>query len=740
MTAPDRSEKKEKKKKETIVIGTDSESEHEHVIENDSPTAMYSPTDTSTEPQTPSELYTMAAEMGGSQDQTSLPASQNMIDSRMTPEELSEVLKMIPSLPAAFRDLLLESKFLTWFSRRMFDITMEGGYYSRYDQSMGWKMRDQEPHLLREFLNYDLRQFYGTPGVNTHKIRIYIFKKYGLSNREAMVVMGRKTTAEALRMAGKNTGQEIPQKKKDKAVPVGLEGPSQQRNVCNEEKSIDGRTQGKRNTRFDPQSTDESKPKRAKHDRYGQRKAKVLEQSYLSAEKGEAPPLKKNQRKKRSNEAKHQTTKESETHTKQKDKASRPGKTEQTSAPITIDIPEGGAGYKKWVDKGCKNKESAWEIINNTLSFRTEAVRLATPTQTQQETHASGMPGSSTDALQNLSQVVHGASTDHSSQEDAPVTQNQSDSESEPQLFLTCPLQDIQNKKTKSKVRSIIHEISSQKNDLSDREKLHLRKMKEQHRFSQKAEYTNPDAKKIYRCGLEGCTSPINPNGIERAVRSHIKKFHQDAHSTYFITINKHDKSQLFVGIGLNKSKTRNNKKAQPKTAAVVRSQQNRDTDIFPDPQPSNEAEAFFQLVISNQRPQSQNEAEAIQNETVPQAPMRQTGQAKKPIGEESVEIILDLMTDDELNNTPENNGAQQHNPSPVADPGPELQANAEESHRALLGFTSSAEIEAMGGRRLPSSSGSEEGDPNRDNDEIPSTQNGKWWISLPISPTPQIK
>ena len=47
-------------------------------------------------------------------------------------------------------------------------------------------------------------------GVNTDKIRVYMLKKYGLSNREATVLMGRKSTAEALRAAGDNSGFDVP--------------------------------------------------------------------------------------------------------------------------------------------------------------------------------------------------------------------------------------------------------------------------------------------------------------------------------------------------------------------------------------------------------------------------------------------------------------------------------------------------------------------------------------------------
>ena len=72
-----------------------------------------------------------------SQEATSLPATQGMLDSRMSPEELIEKLKVIPKLPPVFRDLLLESKFLTWFSNNIFNITLDGGHYTRYDQSMG---------------------------------------------------------------------------------------------------------------------------------------------------------------------------------------------------------------------------------------------------------------------------------------------------------------------------------------------------------------------------------------------------------------------------------------------------------------------------------------------------------------------------------------------------------------------------------------------------------------------------
>ena len=155
-----------------------------------------------------------------SQESTSMPASQGMLDSRMTTAQLSEKLKAIPTLPPRFRDLLLESKFLTWFPKNVFDVTLGGGRYTKYDQSMGWEMRGQEPLLLREFLRFDLLRLSGLPDISTHKVRTYMSEKFGISNREAMVILGIKTTAEALKEAGANARRGGPYRSTEGGKPT----------------------------------------------------------------------------------------------------------------------------------------------------------------------------------------------------------------------------------------------------------------------------------------------------------------------------------------------------------------------------------------------------------------------------------------------------------------------------------------------------------------------------------------
>ena len=738
-------------RKQSVITIPDSESDtgHHHTQDENPQETIFTPSmDTPVQPD-PSSQYSTHSDPNTSQGDSSLPASQNTQEPRMTAQELADLLKVIPTLPHVFRDLLLESKLLARLPRNIFDASLAKGSYTRYNQIMGGQMRDQEPHLLREFMRYDLQHLKGFPDINTHKARIYMYKKYGISNREAMVLLGCRDMAEALgNKITEPKERTRPRPKKRTQAPTQQWVESQRSEPNKNASEMQG---GQPPTEQESARAKEveREPKRSKHNRCEMSEDIAMKVSGseeetplpLAYQKEQSVPNEKAEQKLNRNETAeqapfpekidHSLRKPSEGPKVKKDKCGdRP--TVKGARPPKVSIPQEKATHKKWTDKGDRNMGTLWEVIDGALCFRSGIAGQTPQDQTSDRPCPDGLPGSSTDTplccpqtnpSQPTEQDPTGSHTEDTAQSEEGYSQPR---------FLTCPLQDIQDKKTQSQVISLVHEINSQSNNLTDREKLCLREMRGQHRFSQKAEYTNPEARKLYRCGLDGCTATLNPNGIERAVRSHVKKFHKKPNTSYFITINKHDKSQIFVSIGAVKPKPT----AKPKPAPKEQKRQKptseekgdrtfrvQERDGSHDTPPTTDERVVVRLTFTDPNPRPPpTMGEDTQSENRPhnlQAPVRQTGRPQKNVQGDNdcdtcdFELDCGVDTPNHSQDPGETEEPQQSANNPVADPNPTDRQNAQMAHRSLLGMAPADEAGAFDGQRLPSSDDSDGGDKN---------------------------
>ena len=106
-----------------------------------------------------------------------------------------------------------------------------------------------------------------------------------------------------------------------------------------------------------------------------------------------------------------------------------------------------------------------------------------------------------------------------------------------------CPLRDLDGLAKELPPQQF--KISSRVNDLSPQEKRALQQIAGAHGYSQRPEYTIPFSRRIYRCGWEGCRATINPNGVEKATRSHFRKMHNTHPRAIQITLDRHDGKQM---------------------------------------------------------------------------------------------------------------------------------------------------------------------------------------------------
>ena len=116
-----------------------------------------------------------------------------------------------------------------------------------------------------------------------------------------------------------------------------------------------------------------------------------------------------------------------------------------------------------------------------------------------------------------------------------------------PKEWQTCPIKDIRTP-TEPQVMQIT--ICSRRNDLSKTEKLALMAMENKFGFSHRPEYVRPESQRIYRCGFQRRRVTINPNGIERNVRAHLRKTHKGFAGTIMVTILRHDGKSQFFQVG----------------------------------------------------------------------------------------------------------------------------------------------------------------------------------------------
>ena len=76
-----------------------------------------------------------------------------------------------------------------------------------------------------------------------------------------------------------------------------------------------------------------------------------------------------------------------------------------------------------------------------------------------------------------------------------------------------------------SEVTPIDMAIHAQPNIMKEQEKLHMAQLESQFGYTQRPDYCRGSARHIYRCSVPKCGLLLNPNGLERSIRGHFKKY-----------------------------------------------------------------------------------------------------------------------------------------------------------------------------------------------------------------------
>ena len=168
-----------------------------------------------------------------------------------------------------------------------------------------------------------------------------------------------------------------------------------------------------------------------------------------------------------------------------------------------------------------------WELIDNSLQLRPAAIAQKRKDRVVDIPDSQDTQGM-TDTQSALRMTQSQPDTGDSQQENPENT---------------CPISHLQQMREDKEQPMVTLHIESQKNNLTIKEKQILGRVKAIHGYTQKPEYTNPDSKMIYRCPK--CLSPLNSNGLEKAIRSHFKKSHATQTGLIHMRITKTDKKEL---------------------------------------------------------------------------------------------------------------------------------------------------------------------------------------------------
>ena len=199
----------------------------------------------------------------------------------------------------------------------------------------------------------------------------------------------------------------------------------------------------------------------------------------------------------------------------------------------------GTAGRRKDVRALDEETLNQWEMIDGAFHFRSAVIAANKDTEKGSTQQLSQEP---------LSQMLEEASQDINASEqkggDEVVPEQESERAKELEHAMeSCPLRDIA--KMAEELPPVQYTIRSRPNDLTPQEKLALQQMAGAHGYPQRPENTIPFSRRIYRCGWEGCRATLNPNGVEKATRSHFRKMHKTHPRAIQITLDRHDGKQM---------------------------------------------------------------------------------------------------------------------------------------------------------------------------------------------------
>ena len=368
---------------------------------------------------------------------------------------------------------------------------------------VGRLLNQREPQLLQEMLKQDLNHLRKKESVTARQARTYFFMKYGISNKTVLRKLEFDTMSEALESPAVRRAHKAPQP--NKSVNQAKKGKNKQA------------AQGKGGKKDAPEQPNQGKGgKSCKNDHpLGQGKqggGKRMEERSIEEEPPQTEAPLNHQGDKRMRDKSHEDQEPVRKKCTVQELA--PNMASNQKMPMEMD-----SGVEDWelIEGVFKYREHIIAKKNGGSSNAQQVESIPTAEgegPARQSTQSSGGP---------ISQEAK-AHEGESSQEPIGVIQMHADGNT-------------------PAVREL--EIKAQRNNLTASEILILNKKRSEHGFSQSSEFTNPSARTIYRCPM--CSSPINSNGLERALRGHMRKLHGYVRETIHIHVTKTDWSEMDV-------------------------------------------------------------------------------------------------------------------------------------------------------------------------------------------------
>ena len=388
--------------------------------------------------------------------------------SKLATNQLTDTIQSIIQMPKQCQETITTSPYLPSIStQNTLRLTVSSETYTDADRILGRLLLKQAPCLLQTMVRYDLAKLciLTEPYTTAKVVRCYYYKKYGLQNKETLKLLEAQTMIEAI--------NDLPKSKNN----------PQQDIAANQQPSLQQTEEGETSQQTEPWTASINKISDASEDRNTEMLIDLQSQTLPYSQ--------------------HSATKTTPHASQSSEERTHPQK--RTILELAQDFP---ITKEQQTTKDSRFSICDWESIGGAMQFR--------PTGIQKRNFEAGRKKSQTEneptpELQPQSQ----RSTSQTREEQQPHIEEK-----------TRPIGTLKERRDESDSIQREIQIKAGNNDLSDTEKLFLRRIKVEHGYSQHCEFINPDSRFIFRCPL--CTSALNSNGIERCARVHFNRRHSN--------------------------------------------------------------------------------------------------------------------------------------------------------------------------------------------------------------------
>ena len=436
----------------------------------------------------------------------------------LTAKQKQTVEDNLHRLPPEYQAALMASEFLPLLPYSIFHINLGNGAYEEHNQMVGRLLYQRHKPLLQEMIKQDLCHLKARKeSVTARQARTFFFLKYGVANKTMLDIVGFPTMHEALGRS-MEIGPEGDPDPRARPPPSGKGGKKRKRGNAKrlhqedeENQTSNVQSAGQNNPHGNPPmqiSTNSTNMRAPQRDESEQRLATKCRRvsPQPTSEQPLVLPL--------------QTTAVNPANSTKPKRCSL----EQLAQDAPQSTSERAPARK------CVSDAANWETIDGTYQYRSHVIDRMEPQMSEDamEVDEETDPPQSLPVASIAAEPVMREPSQHSDHSVMPIgtLQAERDSMEMPTRHLCIP---------------------AQKNNLTPAERVVLEQKRGQHGYTQCSEYTNPKAGFIYRCCL--CNSPINTNGLERAIKSHMKKLHGSICEALSIRVIRPDWRELQVDI-----------------------------------------------------------------------------------------------------------------------------------------------------------------------------------------------